>query len=347
MSISKENKNTLIEKILVNISQHLLDAELIHNLSNEFGVSVQAIYKLINKLSNDNVIRKKRVGRTQKLTLVPVDKEFKYSIGKISEFESLSEVRPLVSFLPQNAREIFDYIYSEIFNNAIEHSEGNEIKVIMSITSVDVTTYVIDNGVGIFEKIKRKFNLENIEHSVFELMKGKVTTNPKSHTGEGIFFSSKCADYFLILANDLTFSTANLSKPDDDKAIVQKNKQFKGTAVAFKISIANKISLSEVFNQFADPDEGFCKTIISVKRLEYNESESIYISRSQARRLMTGMNKFKEICLDFRLVPKIGQAFADEIFRVWKSDNPNTEIIVMNANREINQMIKRVQNNVI
>lgn len=347
MSLSKVKKNELTQKLLISICLNKLDASAVRDLANEFGVSTQAIYNSINKLVEEKIVEKKREGKMQKLKLKMETKIFDYNIGEISEYNALLQVRHFSTFLPENAREIFDYIFSEIFNNAIEHSQGTKIRVLLQISPVDITTYIIDNGIGIFENIKQKLELESVEHSVFELMKGKVTTNSKTHSGEGIFFSSKCADYFLILANDLTFSTINLSNPGDDKAIVQKDRNFEGTAVVFKISIANKIVLSEVFNQFADPDEGFYKTIVSVKKLEYNEENPTYISRSQARRLMAGMNKFKEICLDFKLIPKIGQAFADEIFRVWKADNPNVKIVVINENKEIRQMIKRIENNVI
>lgn len=347
MSLSKVKKNELTQKLLIKICRNQLRSAEVRDLANEFGVSTQAVYNLINKLVEEKVVEKTRTGKTQKLKLKFETKIFDYKIGEISEYNALLQVRHFSTFLPENAREIFDYIYSEIFNNAIEHSQGTKIRVLMQISPVDITTYIIDNGIGIFENIKQKLKLESIEHSVFELMKGKVTTNSKTHSGEGIFFSSKCADYFLILANNLTFSTANLSNPNDDKAIIRKDKQFEGTAVVFKISIANKIVLNEVFNQFSDPDEGFYKTIVPIKKLEYNEENPTYISRSQARRLMTGMNKFKEICLDFKLIPKIGQAFADEIFRVWKADNPNVKIIVINENKEIHQMIERIENNVI
>lgn len=347
MSLSKVKKNELTQKLLIMICRNQLDASAVRDLANEFGVSAQAIYNSINKLVEEKVVEKMREGKTQKLKLKQETKVFNYGIGEISEYNALLQVRHFSTFLPENAREIFDYIFSEIFNNAIEHSQGTKIRVLLQISPVDITTYIIDNGIGIFENIKQKLELESVEHSVFELMKGKVTTNSKTHSGEGIFFSSKCADYFLIFANDLTFSTANLSDPDDDKAVVQKNRSYVGTAVVFKISIANKIVLSEVFNQFANPNEGFYKTIVSVKKLEYNEENPTYISRSQARRLMAGMNKFKEICLDFELIPKVGQAFADEIFRVWKADNPNVKIVVINENKEIRQMIKRIENNVI
>jgi hypothetical protein len=42
----------------------------------------------------------------------------------------------------------------------------------------------------------------------------------------------------------------------------------------------------------------------------------------------------------------IGQAFADEVFRVFANDHPNIEILSINANDDVKQMIKRVSTDV-
>ena len=70
----------------------------------------------------------------------------------------------------------------------------------------------------------------------------------------------------------------------------------------------------------------------------------MYISRSQARRIMNGLDKFSTIVLDFKYIKNIGQAFVDEIFRVWRNKYPDKEIIVENADDNVNFMIKRVAN---
>ena len=65
---------------------------------------------------------------------------------------------------------------------------------------------------------------------------------------------------------------------------------------------------------------------------------------SQARRILSGLELFKEVTLDFRDIEYIGQAFADEIFRVFINMNPNTVIKVQNTNTEIQNMINRAVN---
>ena len=65
------------------------------------------------------------------------------------------------------------------------------------------------------------------------------------------------------------------------------------------------------------------------------------VARSQARDIMSGLELFNEVILDFKDIPYIGQAFADEIFRVFKNLYPNIVIKHENANEEVLYMINR------
>jgi hypothetical protein len=69
-------------------------------------------------------------------------------------------------------------------------------------------TYIVveDNGIGIFKKIKNDLSLQDEHQSLLELAKGKFTSNPKEHSGEGIFFSCRACDLFLIHSGSLTYS---------------------------------------------------------------------------------------------------------------------------------------------
>jgi hypothetical protein len=65
------------------------------------------------------------------------------------------------------------------------------------------------------------------------------------------------------------------------------------------------------------------------------------MSRSQARRVLVRFERFKEVFLDFSGIESIGQAFADEIFRVYAGDHPKLKLIAANANEQVNHMIGR------
>jgi hypothetical protein len=47
--------------------------------------------------------------------------------------------------------------------------------------------------------------------------------------------------------------------------------------------------------------------------------------------------------LDFERIGSIGQAFADEIFRVFANAHPEVELIATNAAPDVQQMIRRAE----
>ena len=66
----------------------------------------------------------------------------------------------------------------------------------------EIVVCIQDNGIGIFKKIKKDHNLENENQAIFELRKGKLTSDSVNHSGEGIFFTSKVVDDFFINSFD-------------------------------------------------------------------------------------------------------------------------------------------------
>ena len=54
---------------------------------------------------------------------------------------------------------------------------------------------------------------------------------------------------------------------------------------------------------------------------------------------MARVDQFKTVVLDFRGVDTNGQAFADEIFRVYARNHPNLEIIPIGTTPQLQQMI--------
>jgi len=67
------------------------------------------------------------------------------------------------------------------------------------------------------------------------------------------------------------------------------------------------------------------------------------ISRSRVRQVLTGLEKFKSVILDFDKVPTVGQAFADEIFRVFALKHPGIKIKPINMNEAVAFMVGRVE----
>ncbi len=67
------------------------------------------------------------------------------------------------------------------------------------------------------------------------------------------------------------------------------------------------------------------------------------VSRSAARRLLSRLEGFDEVVLDFAGVKTVGQAFADEIFRVYANAHPGRQLFALNTVKAVKRMVERAQ----
>jgi anti-sigma regulatory factor (Ser/Thr protein kinase) len=253
-------------------------------------------------------------------------------------YEEITSKSALMKKLNENASSILNFAFSEMLNNAIEHPQSDRIKIELYRDGKDLVFTVRDFGVGVFENIKKKYKLDRDLDAIQELLKGKTTTAPKAHSGEGIFFTSKSADVFILESFE---SRLRVDNRVDDVFVETRERSLKGTKVTFRISLHTSRHLNDIFKQYySDPESfAFDKTVILVKLYTMG---TVYVSRSQARRVISNVEKkFKVIVLDFDNVPTIGQAFADEIFRVFSTKHPEIEIRCVNMNENVEFMVKR------
>jgi hypothetical protein len=197
----------------------------------------------------------------------------------------------------------------------------------------------MDDGVGIFKKIQQEMHLLDERHAILELAKGKLTTDPSRHSGKGIFFSSRMFDDFNILSGGVYFR----HKFGDHADWISERQKFKsGTSVWMELNNHTARTTKKVFDSYStDDNHGFTKTVVPVDLARYGNEN--LISRSQAKRMLARVELFKTVILDFTGVPSIGQAFADEIFRVFPIRHPEVELLPIHASAEVNRMIARAQ----
>jgi len=311
-----------------------------------FGISRQALNKHIKELIKNNKIIKE--GKTRGVVYSPLTtkkrvrfiKSFEkvYFLSNLEEdkvFHELASLLNLKGELSNSALDIALYAFTEILNNAIEHSGSEKCNVKVILDEYMFRFFIRDFGIGIFHSIFKKFNLPDENAAIGELIKGKTTTMEEKHTGEGIFFTSKSADMIFFRSHKVKLIFDNQKKD----VFIEEKKFIKGTEVVFSISRSSKRRLDKIFTHFA-PEEfdfKFERTRVLVKLFHKD-----YISRSEAKRLLYGLDKFTEIILDFKGVKSIGQGFADEIFRVFLNAYPNIIMKVENISPIIEQIINHV-----
>jgi len=112
-----------------------------------------------------------------------------------------------------------------------------------------------------------------------------------------------------------------------------------GTHIEATIARRTRRALTTIFNRFSGEefDYQFARTRVRVS-LSAGERAGL-VSRSEARRLLAGLDKFQYIELDFADVKIIGQGFADEVFRVFQNEHPAITIEHQNAEAAVRAMI--------
>ncbi|MEW6026321.1 MAG: DUF4325 domain-containing protein [Planctomycetota bacterium] len=337
MSLSKDKRESIREFIINGVTEH--PGDIAKLAADKFGITRQAINRYVTKLIEENILESTGDRNSIKYQLKLTRYSYELPVSdKMEEDRIWREVIvPVLPSLKDNVRQICHYGFTEMLNNAISHSGSQKVIVGFDYDILKIRFAVIDEGIGIFKKIQQDFNLEDPKHAILELAKGKLTSDPERHTGEGIFFTSRMFDKFSISAGGLFFS----SHQNVDWLLEVKTSTG-GTAVFMQISRDSKLSPQDVFDKFTGKgdDAGFYKTIVPVELMQY-EGEAL-ISRSQAKRLIARFEKFKEVVLDFKGIKTIGQAFADEVFRVFAKEHPETHLQWINAVGDVEKMIKHV-----
>ena len=308
-----------------------------------FGITRQAVVRYLKELvANGYLVAEGNTAAREYSLRLLTSERFVVPLENLEEDRIwLTNVAPVLKDLPKNVLGIWNYTFTEMVNNAIDHSQGRELTVVIERNALLTEIDVHDDGIGIFRKIKEECHLEDERHAVLELAKGKLTTDPENHSGEGIFFTSRMLDDFAVLSGDVYFS--HKYGEEEDWILEQDRPIDHGTSAFMFLQNDSDRSDQDVSDRFATEtdDYGFTKTVVPV-RLAKHGAEKL-LSRSQAKRLLSRIDRFSTVIFDFGGVDSIGQAFADEIFRVFTRNHPNILVLTTNTVSQVEGMINRAR----
>lgn len=315
------------------------------------GTSRQAVHRQLAQLVRAGVLAAEGRGRATTYRLItapasappsPVRRasfERTYPTAGLREDEVWGEVAAALPALAlpgaQNAGALTAYALTEMVNNAIDHSGAAKVTVRAGGDAGVSWFEVRDRGVGALENVRAALHLPDHLTALQELSKGKFSTQPDRHSGEGLFFTSKMADLFELEANGLAWLVDNRRV---DHAI-RRVPPGPGTSVLFEVALAKRERPEEVFARYTHDFE-FDTTRTVVKLFEYGVR---FVSRSEAKRLLEGLERFRHVVLDFAGVEAVGQGFADEVFRVWARAHPDIDLQAEHMVEPVAFMIGRAQ----
>lgn len=303
------------------------------------GVTRQAAHYHLRRLVEAGEITARGAGRGRRYERRSVWSA-RFETSRLQEDVVWKELRANVAevaALSGGTLEVARFGLVEMVNNAIDHSGSSAVDVSVGLTDAGLHFFVSDEGVGAFEHVRRHRGLPNHLAAIQDIAKGKLTTDPARHTGQGIFFTSKAVDLFVLAANGWRWTVDNVRRDESLGHLLPHT----GTHVQFVVDGAREHSLRSVFDAYTDEDDlSFDRTRTVVRLFDRDVA---FVSRAEAKRLTTNLHEFDEVVIDFAGIDQIGQGFADEIFRVWQREHPEVTLIPTNMNEAVTFFVDRAR----
>jgi hypothetical protein len=237
------------------------DKDPVGTVAQRLKIATSTAYNYLKRLIDEGVITAS--GRTRNRTYETLKRvvcrgQVNVQSGIEDDTVWLDVMRPLLDDVPGNVLGICSYGVTEMFNNVIDHSSAPICNYTIRRDARRLEFWLSDNGVGIFEKIKTDFDLPDRRLALLELSKGKLTSDPANHSGEGIFFTSRMFDRFMLDSLDLTYWK---SRSGDGWLfeVEESNRRHQGTSVMMEIDVTTKRTSSEVFDQFLNDEMRVCQ----------------------------------------------------------------------------------------
>ncbi len=304
------------------------------DLARRLGLSRQAVHQRLRRLEMQGLVVK--TGRTRnarfflasqgpKVEEIAVQKT--YETGTVDEdtaFQEIAALARLQAFLNRPAFVAAQYIFTEVFNNALDHSGSRRIRVQVRVQPRhrQVVFVIRDTGRGLFRTLQQALGLKNEEEAILWLLPGKSTAAPERHAGEGLFFAAKMAKEMTLRSHRLALHFLRYQQ----EVRVEQQPYLRGTEVRFVVPFHLRRSPEAVFHRYAPAayDYQFERSRVVVQVLRGD-----LIARSQARRLLRPvLGRFREVVVDFAGVQALGQGFLDELLRVIPGRYPGIRFAV-------------------
>jgi anti-sigma regulatory factor (Ser/Thr protein kinase) len=242
--------------------------------------------------------------------------------------------------LPDAVLRMAQHAMTELLNNAIDHSGGSTVAVSMRQTATQLQLMVSDDGCGLFAHLQTHCGIPDAQTAVLELSKGKLTSAPAQHSGQGLFVVSQLADVLDLQANEAAFQRRAWASAPWQHSAVSRKVQSPGTTVYLAIPLDTARSLDQVLRARSSSGQAYAneRTVVPLHVLS-QDAGGVLATRAEAKRAVARLALFKSAEIDFAGVHDIGQGFADEMFRVFRQRHPQVELVPLRMSPRVAEMV--------
>ena len=246
--------------------------------------------------------------------------------------------------LPANVRRLAQHAFTELVNNAIDHSGGTQVTVSMRQTAAHLQLIVSDDGLGLFQRIEQSFAISEPKLAMLEIAKGRLTSQPDRHCGQGLVLTAQLADIFDLRANAAGFQRRAWSQAQWhglQPAAAQADRP--GTSIFLAIALDTTRTLDEVQRSRCAGAGSYAFDEAHVPLHLLTDDGVALASRADAKRVASRLAEFRRAEIDFAGIDEIGHAFAHELFGVFQRTHPGVELVPVAASARVAAMLNAVR----
>lgn len=318
--------------------------ELAAHLEARLGISRRGAHKLITRLVQAQWLVSEGTPRRPRHAAGPLRQVVRrYLLSGLEEdLPWARDFAPFFALRPNVARMV-QHAFTELLNNAADHSGGTSVTVSLRQTAAHVQLLVSDDGRGLFDRIAEAFDIADPATAMLELGKGKLTSDPDRHTGRGLFFTSRLADVFDLHANTRAFQQRAW---EGHRWTPGRAMERQGTSIYLAMPLDTTRTLDDVLRAHSTDGRGvaFDATCVPLQLLM---AQQVGLeSRAQARRVAQRLSAFRRAELDFGGIGEVGHGFADELFRVFTREHPGVELVPVHMTPRVAEMVDAVRTGV-
>ena len=263
----------------------------------------------------------------------------RYALAGLQEDRPWAEDFLPCLVLPDAIAQMAQHAFTELLNNAVEHSGGSMVAVSMRQTPQQLQLLVSDDGRGIFDAIGETFQITDPAQAMLELAKGKLSTRPDGHNGRGLFFTARLADVIDLHANAQAFQQRDWQREQWHRTRPA-CRQGSAVYVAFNLDTGRR--LDDVLRRYSLDGQGygFDRTVVPLQLV--TGPQCALASRAQAQRVAMRLQRFRRVELDFDGLAEVGHGFADELLRVFAHQHPAVDLVPVNMAPRVAAMVDSV-----
>lgn len=245
--------------------------------------------------------------------------------------------------LPPAVLQMAQHAFTELLNNAIDHSGGQNVTVSVRQTPLQLQLLVSDDGCGLFRRIAESFDIADPALAMLELSKGKLTSAPDQHSGHGLFFTSRLADVFDIHANSSAWQRRAWERSAWRQGKAGAVSTRPGTSIYLAISLDTPRTLDGLLQAHSASGSSydFGRTAVDLQLMA--PMGAMLASRADAKRAVQRLGQFRHADLDFTGISAIGHGFADELFRVFLREHPGLDLHPVGMAPQVAAMVASVR----